>query len=207
MKKIIVCIFVCSCFLLGISLFNPSVFAQEDIQSLKRQVEILNKKVAELEAEKSRKSLAPPNNLQGFEENSWDPFAEMDRLQEQMNQMFQDPFGAQLHRDQSMIQHHEFQEPDFNLEETDVGYLIKFNTAGLDRKKIDIQINENSLTLSGESSRETEESNPQAVMRSRSFGKFLKTIPLPVDADIQKLKTEQKGEVLEITIPKKKINS
>ncbi|HLF18828.1 MAG TPA: Hsp20/alpha crystallin family protein [Candidatus Omnitrophota bacterium] len=35
------------------------------------------------------------------------------------------------------------------------------------------------------------------------FGTFLKTIPLPVNADTEKVKTEQKGDELVITMPKK----
>lgn len=190
MKKINIYILVLGCFFLNIFICSPSASSGEDIQALKQQVEILNKKVAELEAEKSR-----------------DPFAEMDRLQEQMNQMLQEPFESRFGQNQPVMPRQEFYDPDFNLEETPDGYLVKFNTAGLDNRKIDIQVNENSLTLSGESSSETEENSPAAVLRSRSYGKFLKTIPLPVDADTQKLKTEQKGDILEIQIPKKKINS
>jgi HSP20 family protein len=83
------------------------------------------------------------------------------------------------------------------------GYEIIFNMKGLDQEKVDIEINEHSITVKGEHSRQEKEEGQGTFYSSSSFGSFMKTIPLPVDADTSKVKTEKKGDSLVIRLPKK----
>ena len=75
---------------------------------------------------------------------------------------------------------------------------------GLDKEKIDIEINEHSITVQGEHSRQDTEESPNRYFSSQSFGSFMKTIPLPVDADTTEIKTEKEGDTLVVRLPKKK---
>jgi len=201
-------------FLLGFIYFivcSPSSWAAaEDVTELKRQIEQLQKRVEELEAQqptpsaparRSTQPFSPFNRIDPF--GSWDPFEEMERIQREMNQMFQDSFdrggtaGADLFG--SGVDFGQ----SFDMQETDEGYEITFDTTGLNKDKVDIEINAHSITVTGEYSKEEREEGQNRFMQSKSFGSFLKTIPLPIDADTSKVKTEKEGNRLVIKMPKK----
>ena len=92
---------------------------------------------------------------------------------------------------------------DFDIQETDEGYQIKFDLKGLDQEKVDIDINEHSITVKGEHSAKDTEESENSFFSSQSYGSFMKTIPLPIDADTKKVKTEKEGNSLVIKLPKK----
>ena len=72
-----------------------------------------------------------------------------------------------------------------------------------DKDKVGIQINQHSLTVKGQRSRQEKEQNANRYISSDSFGSFVKTIPLPDDADTTRVRTEKKGDTLVIELPKK----
>lgn len=90
-----------------------------------------------------------------------------------------------------------------HIEETQDGYLIKLNIAGFDKDKIAFNINDHSITISGEYKADEKHQEKNGAFESYNYGKFLNTIPLPKDADVSKMKKEQKGDQLEIYFPKK----
>ncbi len=185
--------------------FNDIPVMAENVESvaeLKKQIEALEKRVDRLEDERKN----PPNALnapsQSGSVSGWNPFEEMNRMQEEMNQMFQHPFDR-YGRTQRMFNSKMSFNSDFDFRETNNGYEITFDMTGMDKDKIDIQINENSITVKGEQSRQDKEEGPNQYFSSQSFGSFMKTIPLPVDADTTKVKTQKEGDDLVIRIPKK----
>ena len=74
------------------------------------------------------------------------------------------------------------------------GYVLRFDIAGLDKDKVKVEISNNLITLSGEY---------QNFQGAQAFGSFVKTIPLPQDADPQAVKTEIKDDTLIIHIARK----
>jgi HSP20 family protein len=179
-------------------LFAPPSFSEETVEELKAQVQALSQRVAELEAQQQ-----PRLPAQQFQHRGWDPFAEMQRIQQEMDEMFSDAFSAPLSAPHGAFSADMVFDQEAQLKETETGYEVRFNMAGLDKDKIDVQINKHSITVSGQYSHEQREENPDAVIQSQRFGTFLKTIPLPVDADTGNVKTEQQGDDLVITLPKK----
>ena len=177
----------------------------EDVAELKKQIEVLQKRVEELETEKEDEDsfYTPRSRFRRGFGFGWDPFDEMDRMQEQMNQMFQNSFSRGGSGKRGMFSSNMSFDYDFDLKETNDGYEIKFDMTGLDKEKIDIQINEHSITVKGEHSRQDAEESQNSFFSSQSFGSFMKTIPLPVDADTSKIKTEKEGDTLVIRLPKK----
>ncbi len=185
--------------------FNDIPVMAEDVESvaeLRKKIEALEKRVDRLEDEK-KNSLhsfnAPSRSGSG---SGWNPFEEMNRMQEEMNRMFQHPFDR-YGRTQGMINSKMSFDSDFDFRETDNGYEITFDMTGMDKDKIDIQINENSITLNGEQSRQDKEEGPNRYFNSQSYGSFMKTIPLPTNADTSKARTEKKDAQFIITLPKK----
>ena len=72
---------------------------------------------------------------------------------------------------------------------------------GVDPKQIEISMLGKTLTLSGERSLENGK-NQTWHRRERGAGRFLRTIELPVDVDVNKVRAESKNGLLWITLPK-----
>ena len=172
--------------------------AQEDVNDLKKQIETLQKRVQELESQQP----AVPARPSPFDRGEWNPFAEMERMQQQMDSLFANTLKNQS-APTGMFSSNMIFDQGLNLKETDKGYEIRFDMAGMDKDKVDLQINKNSLTVSGQYQQEDKQQNPNGYVQSSRFGTFMKTIPLPPDADSSKMTSEQKGNELVITLPKK----
>jgi len=72
---------------------------------------------------------------------------------------------------------------------------------GVEPKDVNIQVQGNTLSISGErsSSRETKESD--YIHREISYGSFHRTIELPDGVDVDKVTAEYRNGMLEITAP------
>lgn len=183
---------------------NIPAFAEENVVELKKQIEELKNRVEELESTKtrpvvgiSRTSYNPANS------GAIDPFADMERIQEEMDRVFQKSFSFPNQPGQGMLTSTMSFDTNLDLKETEEGYVITFNMAGLDKDKVDVLINEHSITVKGEQTLQTQQQNPNGYFQSQSFGSFMKTVPLPEDADVTKLKTEKTDDKLVITMSKK----
>jgi HSP20 family protein len=175
----------------------------ETIAELKQQVEKLQKRLDALE---SRGQEPPPERqkyLQPEFGGSKGLLEGVQQMQERMDQMFQNSFSHSELGTGVFSGNMNF-EYDVNLNETENGYEVTFDMKGLDQDKLDIQIKEHSVTVKGEQSQDDTQKSPERYMRSQSYGSFMKTIPLPIDADTSKAKTEKEGGILVIKLPKKK---
>jgi len=94
-------------------------------------------------------------------------------------------------------------EANVDMQETAGGYVIKFNIANLDKNKIKIEVNRSLIKLSGEYSSAKEEKSPSGMFNSQSFGSFIRTVPLPADADPESVKTDIQDNTLVISLSKK----
>ena len=218
---------------LGLFFMIKPIYAQGDDEELKKQVETLHLKVKELEKQLENKTLLPgdypqhpfigpgaehwkrsqlsPWDIKDFDSNrtavgepgNWKLFPEMKRMQEEINRMFQDSFHRRGWPGSGILNSSIFYDEGFDLEKTEEGYMIKLDIKGLDKEAINVDINESTVTISGEYSRQIEEADPHGIYSLRGYGSFLKTIPLPADADTEKIETIKKGNSLIIRIPKK----
>ncbi|MCB9757947.1 MAG: Hsp20/alpha crystallin family protein [Candidatus Omnitrophica bacterium] len=187
--------------ILSLLLFVHPVFAQENVQDLKAEIQELKTKVAQLEAQQ--------NNMEQKqfpavgEDSGWDPFVEMQRIHEQMGHMFNQAWGQSMSPRVGMFSNQMYFD-NSQIEETKDGYMIKLDIAGFDKDKIDIKLENHSISISGEYKKDEKQEHQKTAFESHSYGKFLNTIPLPKDADTSKMKTEKKGDQLEIYLPKRK---
>lgn len=177
--------------------FMPLSFAQDDPAQLKEQIEDLQNRIEVLEQEKT----SPVQRQQ------WDdPFLQMGRMHEEMDRVFRDLFAQTLNADQGAFSTQMSFNPNYDIKEDKDGYRIVFDMAGLDKDKIDIQINASSITVKGEQNTDKKEQDKDKYFESRTYGSFIQTIPLPEGADTAKVKTEKQGDKLIITMPKKMLN-
>lgn len=171
--------------------------SEENVVELKKEIETLKKRVAELEASQTRpvvgisRSTHNPANL-----NAIDPFADIRHMQEEMDRAFQKHPGQDIVAATGL-------EVAIDFKETPEHYIVTLNTSGLDQEKIEVRINEKTVTVKGEQSRQNQQQNPQGYFQSQSYGSFMKTFSVPGDVDAQKIETEKNGDKLIITMPKK----
>ena len=97
----------------------------------------------------------------------------------------------------SSVNHSYFLPTDFF--EKDDSYVIEIDLPGMNKEDIKVEIEENTVTISGERSNEGRENR----ISSRMFGAFKKTITLPEAADIQTMIAKYENGVLTLIVNKK----
>lgn len=178
--------------------------AGDTLESLRSEIETLKQRIAELEAEKAARPAVPGRDpFLSPPGGQWDPFDEILRMQEEMDRMFDNSFQRRGAAGAGMFNSNMSYDGEFNVEETDKGYVLKVDIAGLDKEKLDIQINKHSITITGQSSEQAAQEGPRGTFHRQSFGSFLKTIPLPLDADTDAARIDKTDDLLTINIPKK----
>ena len=80
-------------------------------------------------------------------------------------------------------------------------YHLSIALAGVDPKDIELDVQGNNLTVSGEQKVSEEKKDADFVYQEFAYGRFERTITLPEGVDTQKLTAEYKNGVLEITAP------
>lgn len=93
--------------------------------------------------------------------------------------------------------------PQVDVEETSDAMLVKADLPGVDPKDIEINVQDRTLTLRGEKHEEREDKQKQFHRIERFAGSFFRSIPLPVEADIEKISATSNKGVVTVTIPKK----
>ncbi len=80
--------------------------------------------------------------------------------------------------------------------------IVKAETPGMDKKDLNISIEENTLSIKGEKKVEHEEKKEGYYHLERKYGSFHRLINLPATVDADKVKAAYKDGVLEITMTK-----
>jgi len=189
----------------GMILLHPAaIFAKENVADLKQKIAELEARVQELEQAQPQRQTDPGDPF--FNDDFWgdDPFMDMRRMREQVESMFKN-FHTRYPQIQQPSTGSGFAlSNDFSMEESDQAYEIRLDLSGLDQDKVDVEIKKHSITVTGQYSVQEKQQDSNRYFESRSMGSFMKTIPLPVNADTSKVETQQKGDTLVINIPKKK---
>jgi HSP20 family protein len=92
--------------------------------------------------------------------------------------------------------------PSAELEETPEAVHLKLEIPGLEAKDLDIQVSEQSVSISGERKSETKTEEKGLVRSEFRYGKFERIIPLPVHVKFDDAKAEYKNGILTLDLPK-----
>lgn len=84
--------------------------------------------------------------------------------------------------------------------ETDL--LVRAELPGVDKKDLDVTVNENSVTIKAESRREEKQEEGNYFRCEISRASFARTVGLPSYVDTEKAKAGFKDGILELTLPK-----
>ena len=130
----------------------------------------------------------------------YDPFREFATLQDRMNRLFRDPRVSEGH-DESLTT--TAFAPPVDVYEDEHNITLKIEVPGIDEKDIDIQLENNTLTVHGERKIEKDEKEENYRRVERQYGSFTRTFTLPPTVDGEKVSANYDKGVLKITLPKK----
>jgi HSP20 family protein len=94
--------------------------------------------------------------------------------------------------------------PSIDVSETDKAIAITAEMPGLERKDVEISVEDDVLTIRGEKKVESEQDdkNKNYHLTERSYGVFYRVLQLPPGVDPSKIQATMSNGVLKITIPK-----
>ena len=92
--------------------------------------------------------------------------------------------------------------PSLDLAETDGAVEVRMDIPGMEAKDIDIQVNGNLLTISGERKEEKEAKGKTYHRIERRVGSFCRTVTLPAPVKEEAVDAQYKNGILTIKLPK-----
>ena len=131
----------------------------------------------------------------------WDPFRDVMTLQERMNHLFDHALSRTRVDDKEGLTASMWS-PSVDIFETPDSIVMKAELPGVSRDNIDIQVQDNTLTLKGERKFEHEVKEENYLRVERSYGAFQRTFHLPTGVQQGKIRAVFKDGVLEVTMPK-----
>ena len=130
----------------------------------------------------------------------WDPFRDLNLLQDRMNRLFDDA-GRGWRADEPAAP--TTWSPAVDIFETEAEIIVKAELPGMERKDISLHLENNVLSLRGERKFEKETKDENYHRIERSYGAFSRSFAIPATVDEEKIRAEYKDGVLNIVLPKK----
>ncbi|MBI2213107.1 MAG: Hsp20/alpha crystallin family protein [Acidobacteria bacterium] len=126
------------------------------------------------------------------------PIAEMRRLQDEMNRMFDPgfPFETGELASASWV-------PAVDIEETAETLRVVAELPGMKREDIQVEFENGMLTIRGTRSREDETKEKNFHRVERSFGSFVRAFRLPATVEADKITASYEDGVLKLEMPKR----
>jgi len=131
----------------------------------------------------------------------WEPVAELNAIQNEMNRLFNtfvDP-SAPTGRGNGTTRRWL---PPMDLVETADHYILRADLPGLSDGDVNVQLEDNLLTISGERKAEREDQQEGYYRLERAFGAFSRSLTLPDGVDPDGVQAHFDRGVLEIRVPK-----
>ena len=129
----------------------------------------------------------------------WDPFQEFENLLSRYNKSGASNLGTQLNTDLSFADW----APSCDIEEEEDRYVIKADLPGVDKKDIDVKLENGVISIRGEKKTETETGKGTKHHRTERFhGTFARNFTLPDAVKDERVNATYKDGVLSLVIPK-----
>ena len=131
----------------------------------------------------------------------WEPATELNTIQNEMNRLFNTFFdqpgatGRGAGASRRWI-------PAMDLVETNDHYVLRADLPGLADEDVNVQLEDNVLTISGERKSEHEQQQEGYYRMERAFGSFSRSLTLPKGIDPGAVEASFEHGVLEVRIPK-----
>ncbi len=133
------------------------------------------------------------------------PFGFMRRFSDDMDRLFEDfirnPFGLAGREGRTLLpgMGREWA-PTIEVFQRGSEFVVRADLPGLTKDDVDVELNEEMLTIKGERRQEREENRRGVYHSERSYGSFSRSIPLPEGVIPESAQATFKNGVLEITL-------
>lgn len=125
----------------------------------------------------------------------WNPIREMAVLQNAMDRLFDETWGGMRPTIAGNTM-------PIDVHETADAYTVVANMPGLDADQLNINWHDNKLTISVELPAPQIPENTKVLLQERAFGKFARTLTLPLAVDADNVSAEYVNGVLTLILPK-----
>ena len=138
----------------------------------------------------------PFQEIERWEPLSREPMWALDQMQRQMNRLMERfmPSG----NGGSVLNYI----PSAEMEETAEDIRLKLEIPGMEAKDLNVDVTENSVTISGERKSETKTEEKGMVRSEFQYGSFERKISLPSHVQNDKVQAEYKNGILSLILPK-----
>jgi HSP20 family protein len=129
----------------------------------------------------------------------WDPFRDLAEVQERVNRVLGEFYGG---RGQDDVMRRGTWIPPVDIYEgPNHEMVIKAELPDIRREDIDIRVEDNTLTISGEKKLDEDVKQEQFHRVERAYGTFTRSFSLPATIDTEKVNAEYKNGVLTVKLP------
>jgi HSP20 family protein len=137
-----------------------------------------------------------PNTL-----TRWDPMSEFANMRSVVDRLFGESFNRLPFRGPG----EELGTMPLNLDvyETNDSFVIKAAVPGIDPKDVDIQVEDDVLTIKGEYRHESQVNEDQYLRREMRYGSFQRSLRLPPTVEAERAQCSFENGVLKLELPKK----
>ena len=172
---------------LAVSMCNLFGSAFEDIFEFEREVnEMINNHIGE-------NIINHTEAIMPSEMSPWRPFREAVSLRDAMDRLFED----------SVITPKSIEAmPKIDIKETKEAVVVKAELPGIEEDKVDIEIIDDVMTISGEAAEEKVQEGEGYHYKESHSGAFQRSFSLPADVKAEKAAADMKNGVLTISVPK-----
>ena len=129
----------------------------------------------------------------------WDPFRELYSLQNRMNRLFEEQYGSG--REDSLTAGAFV--PPVDVYEDEHSVQLKLEVPGVDEKDLNVKVENNTLTVSGERKFEKEEKEENFRRVERRYGSFTRSFTLPNTVNTEDINAQYNNGVLTIKLAKR----
>src|SRR5919202_6005975 len=130
----------------------------------------------------------------------WEPLREFGALQNEMNRLFNTVFDTPLPGNGGSTMRRWM--PPMDLVETDDHFVLRADLPGMSQDDVNIELEDTTLTISGERKAEHESKGEGFYRVERAFGVFSRSLTLPQGVDPGAVSASFDRGVLEVRIPK-----
>jgi len=122
----------------------------------------------------------------------------LNRIRSEINRLFEDPFSFLA----PTTGFFEGWTPAVDVFEDRDKYVVTAELPGMKKEEIQVALDGNTLTISGERKQEQEKQEGDTYRAERFFGRFQRSLTLPAAVDASKIQASYKDGVLTITLSK-----
>ncbi|MGD9935426.1 MAG: Hsp20/alpha crystallin family protein [Dehalococcoidia bacterium] len=130
----------------------------------------------------------------------WDPFGELAGMRTMLDRFFDEGLPRHLHRSSEELGAGTL---GIDIVENGDELVVKAHVPGIDPKDVDISIEDDVLTIKGETRSEEEKKDDNYLRRELRYGSFQRSLRLPPTVDVEKASAKFENGELKLTLPKR----